>query len=202
MNLEPGFPEQLEIPNGLRATYSPDGTRLAYNPLAYVFNQWKHYRGGTHAVISLYKFSDHSVEKIPQPEGGCNDADPMWMGDTVYFRSDRNGEFNLFSFDLKTQTIKPLTQHQDFPVLYASSGDGKIVYEQAGYLHLLDPKKGKGQKITIGVPADLLELRPTIRQRRQVCARRISCLPPVHASSSAFEAKWSHCQPRKETPAT
>ena len=160
VNLDPGFPEQLDIPNGQRATYSPDGTRLAYNPLAYVFSQWKHYRGGTHAVISLYKFSDHSIERIPQPQGGCNDADPMWMGDTVYFRSDRNGEFNLFSFDLKTQTIKPLTQHQDFPVLYASSGDGKIVYEQAGYLHLLDPKKGKSQKITIGVPADLLELRP------------------------------------------
>jgi tricorn protease len=160
VNLEPGFPEQLEIPNGQRATYSPDGTRLAYNPLSYVFGQWKHYRGGTHAVISLYKFSDHSIQRIPQPQGGCNDADPMWMGDTVYFRSDRNGEFNLFSFDLKTQTVKPLTQHQDFPVLYASSGDGKIVYEQAGYLHLLDPKKSKSQKITIGIPADLLELRP------------------------------------------
>ncbi|GAI20479.1 unnamed protein product, partial [marine sediment metagenome] len=100
------------------------------------FRQWKHYRGGTVSTIWLYTFSDHSVEKIPQPEGRCNDTDPMWTGDKIYFRSDRNGEFNLFLFDLKSKEIKQLTSHTDFPVLSASSGGGKIIYEQAGHLHI------------------------------------------------------------------
>jgi tricorn protease len=154
-----GFPEALKIPNAFRATYSPDGTRIAYNPLYDAFTQWKHYRGGTVSVIWIYKFSDHSVEKIPQPEGRSNDAGPMWIGDKIYFRSDRNREFNLFSYDLKTKEIKQLTQHTDFPVLNASAGAGKIIYEQGGYLHIYDPEKAQSTKLTIGVAADLLELR-------------------------------------------
>ena len=29
----------------------------------------------------------------PSPEPRSNDTDPMWIDDTVYFRSDRNGEW-------------------------------------------------------------------------------------------------------------
>jgi tricorn protease len=155
-----GWPEQLKVPHAFKAVYSPDGSRLAYNPLSEAFNQWKHYRGGTHSVIWLYKFSDHSVEKIPQPEGRANDVDPMWIGDTVYFRSDRNGEFNLFAYDLRTKAVKQLTHHKDFPALNASPGHGQIIYEQAGHLHLFDPKKGQSARLTVGVAADLVETRP------------------------------------------
>ena len=66
----------------------------------------------------------------------------MWVDGKVYFRSDREDEFNVYSFDPATKKIARLTQHGDFPVLNASAGAGKIIYEQAGYLHLLDPKSG------------------------------------------------------------
>jgi tricorn protease len=155
-----GVETPVEIPNASRATYSPDGGRIAYNPLYQAFNQWKHYRGGTVSTISIYKSSDHSVEKLPQPEDRCNDTDPMWIGETIYFRSDRNGEFNIFSFDLKSKAIKQLTHHTDFPVLYASTGGGQIIYEQAGYLHILDPGKASSRKLAVAVPADLIETRP------------------------------------------
>jgi len=155
-----GPEEPLKIPNASKGTYSPDGTRIAYNPLYEAFNQWKHYRGGTVSTISIFKTADNSVEKIPQPQERCNDTDPMWMGDAIYFRSDRAGEFNIFAYDLKAKTIKQLTQHTDFPVMYASAGGGQVVYEQAGYLHVLDPKKAKSTRLTIGVAADLVETRP------------------------------------------
>ncbi len=154
-----GFPTALKIPNASKATYSPDGTRIAYNPLPQVFNEWKHYRGGEVSTISLFNTKDYSVERIPQPKEKSNDIDPMWIGDKVYFRSDRNGEFNIFSYDLKTKVIKQLTQHSDFPVLSASAGGGKIIYEQAGTLHILDPENGRSTKLVIGVPADLVATR-------------------------------------------
>ncbi len=88
----------------------------------------------------------------------------------IYFRSDRNGEFNVFSFDLKTKALKQLTQHKDFPVLYASAGDDKIIYEQAGYLHLLDPKNGKSFRLRVGVAADLRDLGRATR-KEPVCTR-------------------------------
>jgi tricorn protease len=155
-----GFPTPLQIPHANKAVYSPDGTRMAYTPIAEFFRPWKHYRGGAVFRIWLYRFDDHAVEQIPQPEGRCNDTEPMWMGNTIYFLSDRNGEFNLFSFDLQNQEIKQLTQHSDFPVLSASAGQGKIIYEQAGYLHLYDPHEGITKKLTIGAAADLYEVRP------------------------------------------
>ncbi|MBM3298267.1 MAG: peptidase S41, partial [Candidatus Aminicenantes bacterium] len=107
--VEGGFPGQLEIPHAFRAAYSEDGSRLAYNPLYDAFTQWKHYRGGTVSVIWIYSFGDRSVEKIPQPEGRANDAGPMWIGGRVFFRSDRDGEFNIYSYDLKTKKIEPVT---------------------------------------------------------------------------------------------
>jgi tricorn protease len=154
-----GFPEALPIPFAHAAVYSPDGTRLAYNPLSPAFNQWKHYRGGTVSTISIYRSSDHSLEKIAQPAGRANDAGPIWIGDSIYFRSDRNGEFNLFSYQLKTKTLKQLTRHSDFPVLNASGGDGKIIYEQAGVLHIFDPKSEKTKSLAIQLTADLPETR-------------------------------------------
>jgi tricorn protease len=154
-----GFPERLKIPHAFRAVYSPDGTRLAYNPLYDAFTQWKHYRGGTASIIWIFDTKDNSIEKIPQPEGRANDPGPMWIGDKVFFRSDRNGEFNIFSYDMKSKAIKQLTDHKDFPVINASADGGRIIYEQAGRLHVLDPETGKSTKLAVGVAADLGELR-------------------------------------------
>ena len=155
-----GVETQLEIPNASRATYSPDGKRIAYNPLAPAFKQWKRYRGGTNSWLWLFSSADKSIEKIPQPTTRSNDVDPMWIGDTVYFRSDRNGEFNLFAYDVKTKAVRQLTQHKDFPVLNASAANGTIVYEQAGYLHSFDIAGGQARKLTIGVASDLGQARP------------------------------------------
>src|SRR5256712_7932037 len=155
-----GIEEPLPIPNAFRAKYSPGGDRIAYNPLPFAFLQWKHYRGGETTEVFVYNVKDHKLDKLPQPEGRANDADPVWMGDVVYFRSDRNGEFNVYSFDPRTRAIAQLTRHTDFPVLNLSAGGGHIVYEQAGQLHLFDPAQKAARKLTIGVAADLEETRP------------------------------------------
>lgn len=158
--LNGGQESPLIIPNAFQATYSPDGKQMAYTPIADVFKQWKHYRGGSAATIWLFSFADKQVVKIPKPADGSNDTNPSWMENTLYFRSDRNGEFNLYSYEVNSKSIKQLTTFTDFPVLNASSGDGKLIFEQAGYLHILDPATGTAKKLSIGIAADLLELRP------------------------------------------
>jgi tricorn protease len=151
---------RIELPCAYRGTFSQDGKRIAYNPLYDAFTQWKHYRGGTHSTIWLYTTATRAVETVPQPPDRPNDVYPMWLGDMVYFVSDRNGEFNLFSFDTRSKAIKQLTTHEDFPIVSASAGGGKIIYEQAGYLHVFDPAAGKAAKLTVGVTADLPDTRP------------------------------------------
>jgi tricorn protease len=160
VSLDGGMPDALSLPNASSGAYSPDGRRLAYNPLAPRFEQWKQYRGGTVSRIWLFDFTNQDVEKVPQPATRANDVDGMWIGGTLYFRSDRAGEFNLFSYVPGSGTVRQLTTHRDFPVLRASAGGGKIVYEQAGYLHLLDPATSTPRRLTIGVSSDLRETRP------------------------------------------
>ena len=150
---------QLPIPNAYWAGYSPDGKKLAFTPGTDAFRQWKHYRGGQESQIWIFNFADNSTVKIPQPTGGCNDVNPVWLGNTIYFRSDRNGEFNLFAYDVASAQITQVTDFKDFPILNASGADGKIIFEQAGYLHIAE-KTAAPKKLTIGVAADLLELRP------------------------------------------
>ncbi len=155
-----GFPVQLDIPNAFHASYAPDGKWMAYTPLAEAFRQWKNYRGGTISTIQLFNFQDKSIVKIPQPAGGCNDTEPAWAGSKVYFLSDRNGEFNLYSYTVASKEVKQLTTLKDFPIIHMSAGSGKIIFEQAGYLHTYDDASGSVKKLTVPIAADLLELRP------------------------------------------
>ena len=157
---EGGFPTRLPIPHGSKAAISPDGATIAYLPLGEPFHQWKHYRGGTASRILLFDTASQEVEVVPQPEGRCNDTDPMWIEGRLYFRSDRDGEFNVYAFDRATRAITPLTAHEDFPVLSASAGADRIVYEQAGVIHTLDPSSGSSTRLKVGVASDLVERRP------------------------------------------
>jgi tricorn protease len=165
-----GFPTQLPIPSGFYASYSPDGSKIAYTPARDASQQWKNYRGGTISRIWIYDVKSHAVQELPQPKGGCNDLDPRWMNDVVVFRSDRNGEYNICVFDPGTKEVTQISHHEDFPVLNMGVGKNKVVYEQSGYLHLMEVAKrdakyaGESHKMTIGVAADLNERMPRFVQ--------------------------------------
>ena len=155
-----GVPQAIPVPTGDMGAISADGSYLAYTPLGERFRQWKNYRGGTASRIWVLKLADLSHEQIPKPSEGCNDTQPMWMGETVYFLSDRDGEFNLYSYDLKSKNVVRRTRHEGFPVESASAGAGRIIYEQAGYLHLFNPGTNECTRLKVGVAADLAETRP------------------------------------------
>jgi len=156
-----GMPEKLPIPTAFESTFSPDGSKIAYCPHRDASAIWKNYRGGTHSRIWVYTCADHSIVEIPKPKGvRCNDLDPNWIGDTVLFRSDRNGEYNLFAYDANTKNVTQLTHFEDFPVLDIAVGGGNLVFEQAGYLHRYDPATKQSTRIRIGITFDNVEARP------------------------------------------
>jgi tricorn protease len=159
--VEGGIEEKLKIPNAFNGAYSPDGKMITYNPLAPAFTQWKNYRGGLASVVWLIKLSDYSIEKIEQPKERCNDYNPRWFGDRIYFLSDRNGEFNLYSFETKRKEIKQLTKYKDFPILNFNGNDESLIYEQAGYLFVYNIKENKSKKLEININTDL----PFVRSR-------------------------------------
>ncbi|WP_246173818.1 S41 family peptidase [Limnoglobus roseus] len=159
-----GMATQLPIPWGFEACYSPDGKYIAYTPVRDATPQWKHYRGGTHSRIWVYDVATHDVVEIPQPKDRCNDLDPNWLGDTIYFRSDRAGEYNVFAFKPNghkpaTEDVKQVTEFKDFPVLDINHGDDRLILEQAGYLHLLKPGETSPTRLKVSIATDSPEAR-------------------------------------------
>lgn len=156
-----GVPKRLPVPSGSKAALSPDGRTLAYTPNGEVFAQWKNYRGGTQSRIWLMNLADQAVREVAKPAGGSNDTDPMWIGDTLYFNSDRDGEFNLYRYDSASATAAALTRLSDFPVTSPSAdASGVIVFEHGGRLHQLDTRSGATAPIRLSVVSDLVEARP------------------------------------------
>ncbi len=154
-----GAEEQLPIPNAFWASYSPDGNSIAYTTIADRFEQWKNYRGGTMSRIWLYNCKDHNVTEIPKPKDGSNDSKPVWKGNKVYFRSDRNGEFNLYSYDPASKVVNQLTKFSDFPISSLEGTGDQIIFSQGGYLQVYNTANENTSKLKIGIAADLLDQR-------------------------------------------
>ncbi len=162
------LPEEVPLPSGERGAFSADGSMIAYEPLNQWQPEWKRYHGGQQDVIWIAKLSDSSVEKLPRKGG--NDRYPMWPSfgnaDKIYFLSDRDERYGLYSYDVKTKRVDLLVKDSVFDIKSASawSGDAKssavIAYEQFGTIHLYDIKTGKSQKVNIQVAADLIAVRP------------------------------------------
>jgi len=169
MALEGGLPEALPMPRAFTGAYSADGKRVAYEEVSTAFipgwyeaSGWRHYRGGRTHPIRVMNLADHAVEKLPWTNS--NDTDPMWVGNTVYFLSDRNFTTNLFSYNADTKQVRQLTKHDDFDIMNASAGPDAVVYEQAGYIHLLDTKTGQSRQLSIDVTGDLPWARPQFKR--------------------------------------
>ena len=159
VGIDGGVTTQLDIPNAFWASYSGDGSHIAYTPLFDAFTQWKHYRGGRISRIWIYNTADHKVVEVPKPKGGSNDTQPQWIGDDVFFRSDRDGEFNLYSYNTSSKDVKKHTDYKDFPVINARAYKNSVIYEHAGTLHIFDVASGTDKKLTLNITTDLLELR-------------------------------------------
>lgn len=148
-----GMPEPLPMPMANKGVFSPDGKRMAYVCLPEAFAAWRHYRGGRTTGVWLINMADYSTEEIPRENS--NDTDPMWIDDTVYFISDRSHTMNLFAYNTGDKQVKQLTSLDDYDIKSASAGAGVVAYEQAGYVHIFDPKTGKSAKLTVEIRGDL-----------------------------------------------
>lgn len=147
-----GLETPLEIPEGGSASFSPDGTRLAYCPVNREFRTWKRTKGGRAQDVWTYDFAAKKSERLTTWEG--TDNFPMWWGDAVYFTSDREKTLNLWRFDLKTRETRKLTSFTEFDVLWPSLGDGKIVFMNGGFLFTLDLATEKTARVPITLGSD------------------------------------------------
>ncbi len=161
-----GLPQALPLPMAFAGAYSGDGQRIAYAPLdGGQFGRtperwvaWRRYRGGEASYLWIASLGDLTTEKIPRTNS--NDINPMWVGDKIYFLSDRNGAMTLFRYDPAKKNVTEVIKNPGPDIRSASAGPGAIVYEQFGQIEMYDLASGKSHPVPIEIQADITEVRP------------------------------------------
>ncbi len=154
-----GAAEALPMPEAGSGDFSPDGTKMVYSPRTRDFRSEKRYGGGQANTLYIYDLATNDARKIS--EGARSWRDAMWIGDRIYFNSDKDGKFNLYSFDVSSGKTAAATSFKDWEVRWASSDDqSRIVFERNGELEIYDTKANRAAKLNINVPDDAVHKRP------------------------------------------
>lgn len=169
---EGGMPEEIPLPEGGFCCYSPDGKSLAYNRVMREFRTWKYYRGGMADEVWIY--DGKSVKQVT--DNDAQDIFPLWVGDEIYFASDRDMTMNLFVYNTKTKATAKVTDFNDYDVKFPSTNGHLIVFEKGGFLYKLDPRTKQSEQIHITLASDEIYARS---ERRNVgdLIRSISLSP-------------------------
>ena len=152
------MPERVAVPRAYAADLHADGQRLAYELVDSWDPEWRNYRGGQAQPIRLLDLQSMEMQKLPWD--GSRDREPVWLGDTVYFLSDRDLAMNVWAYDTQSASLTQVTSHDTYDVKGLDAGGGVLVYEQGGYLHLHDPEAGTTEQLEIHVRGDLPWTRP------------------------------------------
>lgn len=146
--------EQIPLPRGGFASYSPDGSKLAYNRIFREFRTWKKYRGGMADDVWIHDFE--SRETINLTNSDSQDIIPMWHGDNIYFASDRdeNQRMNLWVKNVNGGEARQLTFFEDFDIKFPSIGGNHIVFENGGFIYRFDIATEEVNRVPIRVNSD------------------------------------------------
>jgi len=152
VSLEGGLPQPMSMDESGLLSFSPDGTKIAYNRIFRNFRQWKRYTGGLAQDITIYDLKNNVVDGVI-PHTDYTDTFPMWRGNTIYFTSDRGPEhrFNLYSYDQGSRQVEQLTKFEDFDVMWPSLGPDAIIFEKGGYLYTFDLQTRQPKKLVVYV---------------------------------------------------
>ncbi len=125
-------------------------------------NSWdeerRNYRGGQNRPVWIVDLKSYDL--VSPPWTDSKDMDPVWVDDTVYFISDRDGVANVWSYQTKTKKLTQVTKFTDFDVKTMDSSPNAVVFEQAGYIHELDPRSGKEHVVSIIATGDFPWMMP------------------------------------------
>ncbi|MEQ8525242.1 PDZ domain-containing protein [Gracilimonas sp.] len=159
VSTEGGMPEVLPIPRAATGEMSADGKHLAYNPITFWDPEWRNYRGGQAQPIWIVNLDNFELIQTPRTDNERH-TDPVWHDGSVFYLSERDFANNIWSFNPQTEEENQWTFHSDFDAKSLDAGFGMIVYEQGGYLHLLNPENGETEQLEINVAGDMNWGRP------------------------------------------
>jgi len=152
------MPEPLPVPRIFKGKFSPDGSKIVYQMIFPWETEWRNYRGGQNNPVRIIDLKSLEVQKLPWE--GSNDNTPVWIGDKIYFLSDRDFCMNVWSYDINTKELIQKTHFKEFDCKNLESGKEKLIFENGGYLYVLGPEDEEAHKLSISVHGDFPWARP------------------------------------------
>lgn len=142
-----GVPEEIPATSGGFCSFSPDGTHLAMNRMFREYRTWKHYEGGQADDIWLADLKTGNMKNLTNDRH--QDIIPMYIGNEIYFLSDRDHTMNLFVYNLSDSTTTKLTDFTKYDIKFPSNSKDYIVFENGGYIYKYSVKDKKCAKVDI-----------------------------------------------------
>ena len=133
-------------------SFSPDGKMIVIDRIQRWDVEWRNYRGGQNTPLVILDLGDQSEKLLP-----CEstvDIEPLWLGDKIYFLSDRDRTSNIWSFNPATEELKQVTHYTGSDIKWLSGFGNKLAFERDGYLHLLDLSSKESVQLNIPVNGD------------------------------------------------
>lgn len=152
-----GEPVQIPATEGGFCSFSPDGSKLAMNRMFREFRTWKYYRGGQADDIWINTVGTTELENIT--DNDAQDIFPMWIGDGIYFMSDRDSIMNLFRYDVKSGATEKMTDFTEYDCKFPSFSQDYIVFENGGYIYRFSVADRSCVKVPVYLDAEAVYAR-------------------------------------------
>ncbi len=152
VSAEGGLSSELPLSEGGFCSYSPDGSKLAFNRVFREFRTWKYYKGGMADDVWIFDFNSKEVKNITAND--AQDIFPMWAGDEIFFLSDRDRTMNLFVYNTKSGETQKVTSFTEYDVKFPSVGGDWIVFENGGFIYKMNVHDKQPVKVPVYIAND------------------------------------------------
>ncbi|WP_394746727.1 S41 family peptidase [Spongiimicrobium salis] len=147
-----GAPELIHAQWGFDGSISPNGKQIALDRMSRWDSEWRAYRGGQNTPLIILDLATSSETLLPNDSS--TDIQPLWMGEMVYFLSDRDLVSNIWSYNTNTKAIAQVTRFKGSDIKWLAGHNNTLAYERDGYLHLMDISSGNSTQLDIDVIGD------------------------------------------------
>jgi tricorn protease len=160
VSIDGGPATPFPMPSAGSGDLSPGNDEIVYSPQSRDFRTEKRYGGGQANQLYIFNLGSNTAKRITEGPRATRDA--MWIGDTIFFNSDRDGHFNLYAYSVSNGRTTQITTNRTWDLRWPSSdNESQIVYELNGELQVLDTRTKKSTPISIAVPDEGNARRPS-----------------------------------------
>ncbi|MBL4605454.1 MAG: PD40 domain-containing protein, partial [Flavobacteriaceae bacterium] len=147
-----GAPSLLASQWGYDGSFSSNGKSIVIDKMSRWDSEWRVYRGGQNTPLII--LDPKTSKETLLPHKNTTDVQPLWLGDDIYFLSDRSLVMNIWKYNTKSKSLSQLTKFKGSDIKWLSGDKNTLAYERDGYLYTYGISSKKSKQLKINVVGD------------------------------------------------